>query len=195
VKRYKNVGGTYTLLDTTNYEAMYGDSGVVNYGGLLAQDTYYTLGSCDLDGCDTIQVTYTLEGEEPVTIEVSSSGVDNGKNYYGIEIEGFDIIGIGWGDPNGEGFLWYVSEFPDFNVPQAFFLLDTPCPFGVYTIEEGSIFEAFEVNGVMLTVPAWSYEPLNVMNELSRQKTSKRDMLIQEQVTAKRTFDYKSQIL
>jgi hypothetical protein len=47
----------------------------------------------------------------------------------------------------------------------------------------------------MLTVPSWSYEPLNVMNELSRQKTSKRDMLIQEQVTAKRTFDYKSQIL
>jgi hypothetical protein len=72
---------------------------------------------------------------------------------------------------------------------------DTDCPFGEYALEEGSIFEAFEVNGVMLTVPAWSYEPLNVMNELSRQKTSKRDMLIQEQVTAKRTFDYKSQIL
>jgi hypothetical protein len=98
-----------------------------------------------IEGCDCIKVTYQLVGEEPVTVEVTSLGLDNGKNYYGIEIEGFDIIGIGWGDPNGEGFLWYVSEFPDFNVPQASFLLDTTCPFGTYAIEEGSIFESFVV--------------------------------------------------
>jgi len=134
VKRYKNVGGTYTLLDTTNYEAMYGDSGVVNYGGLLAQDTYYTLGGCDLDGCDTISVTYTLEGEEPVTVEVGSSGLFEGKNYYEI----IDLyLSLGWNAY--ENNAWNVLD------GNANLFEDTPCPFGTYTIEEGSAFEAFSV--------------------------------------------------
>jgi hypothetical protein len=100
-------------------------------------------------GCDTISVTYTLEGEEPVTVEVESSGTENGKNYYGIEIDGFEIMSIGWGDPIAEGFIWYISESPDFNVSQAILSEDTPCPFGTYTIEEGSIFESFEVNPIL----------------------------------------------
>lgn len=93
-------------------------------------------------GCDTISVTYTLEGEEPVTVEVESLGVDNGKNYYGLEIEGYETIFIFWGT-TGYGYMWLVGnstiEFP------ATLSEDTPCPFGVYTIEEGSIFEAFSV--------------------------------------------------
>jgi hypothetical protein len=140
--------------------------------------------------CDSILVTYTLVGEEPVTVEVEKGSTQsNGKNYYALSIDGLDytlswslVSPIAWKLIGDEGVELTLS-------------LDTPCPFGTYTIEVGSIFESFEVNGVILTVPAWSYEPLNVMNELSRQKTSKRDMLIQEQVTAKRTFDYKSQIL
>jgi hypothetical protein len=134
--------------------------------------------------CDTIIVTYTLVGGEPVTVEVESDGESNGKPYYENITEDFSL---GW-DTDG---FWLVVGMAQY----ATLSEDTECPFGTYTIEEGSIFEAFEVNPVMLTLPTWSYEPLNVMNELSRQKTSKRDMLIQEQVTAKRTFDYKSQIL
>jgi hypothetical protein len=136
--------------------------------------------------CDSILVTYQLEGEEPVTVELNKMDGDiNGKVFYS---DGF-IFGL----------IFFDSEINNWVVDsdgyQATLSEDTECPFGTYTIEEGSIFEAFEVEPISLTVPSWSYEPLNVMNELSRQKTSKRDMLIQEQVTAKRTFDYKSQIL
>jgi hypothetical protein len=126
-------------------QAMYGDFGVVNFGGLLKEDTYYTLGGCDLNSCDTISVTYQLLDGEPVTVEVEKVGVDNGKNYYGLEIEGYEIFSIGWGDPIAEGFIWYVAESPDFNVSQATLSEDTPCPFGTYTIESGSIFESFSV--------------------------------------------------
>jgi hypothetical protein len=231
--------------------------------------------------CDTILVTYTLVGEEPVTVEVEKVGdeyttdefkilkdgtdwivqaieetpvsgcdcikvnysggtispiildVFNGKNRYQFTHLGntyyiyWDTFSNSWrllrvtpsivdfgnlvGSTDTCPFGTYsltsgsgggVDTFGTFEVVQCTeFIIyatlseDTECPFGTYTIEEGSIFEAFEVEPVSLTVPAWSYEPLNVMNELSRQKTSKRDMLIQEQVTAKRTFDYKSQIL
>jgi len=136
--------------------------------------------------CDTISVTYTLVGGEPVTVEVER--FETNLEYFIFDfIDNFSLQIVF--DNIDSWRVIYQSEL------QAFFYSESDCPFGEYTIEEGSIFEAFEVNGVMLTVPAWSYEPLNVVNELSRQKTSKRDMLIQEQVTAKRTFDYKSQIL
>jgi hypothetical protein len=144
----------------------------------------------EVETCDSILVTYTLVGEEPVTVEVESSGVINDKPYYEIVIiEGEYPATLGWNIADG-GDVWEVDGGSPTYLSE-----DTPCPFGVYTIGVGSIFEAFEVAPISLTVPSWSYEPLNVMNELSRQKTSKRDMLIQEQVTAKRTFDYKSQIL
>jgi hypothetical protein len=130
--------------------------------------------------CDSILVTYQLVGEEPITEIIPSYYSDEGGRPVYAEI--FDIF--------------YNYELNRWDTNTLVFLeSEYFCPFGTYTIEEGSAFEAFEVNPVMLTVPSWSYEPLNVMNELSRQKTSKRDMLIQEQVTAKRTFDYKSQIL
>ena len=139
----------------------------------------------EVETCDSILVTYTLVGEEPVTVEVEKeSKLQNGKNQY-ILIIGESEIFIYWTST-----IWNV-----FNDGFTYLDSDTECPFGTYTIEDDSIFEAFEVEPISLTVPSWSYEPLNVMNELSRQKTSKRDMLIQEQVTAKRTFDYKSQIL
>jgi hypothetical protein len=142
----------------------------------------------EVETCESILVTYTLEGEEPVTVEVESSYTVNGKNGYIISIESIEVaFALDYQLDSLPANSWVLSGI--------YLSEDTPCPFGVYTIEKDSIFEAFEVEPVMLTVPSWSYEPLNVMNELSRQKTSKRDMLIQEQVTAKRTFDYKSQIL
>jgi hypothetical protein len=142
----------------------------------------------EAETCDTILVTYTLVGEEPVTVEVEVAGIVAGKKAYTIQILGNSDVLV-WSSGQ-DAWLYYSGSGIKARLEE-----DTECPFGTYTIEEGSIFEAFEVAPSSLTVPNWSYEPLNVMNELSRQKTSKRDMLIQEQVTAKRTFDYKSQIL
>jgi hypothetical protein len=181
-----------------------------------------------VSGCDCITFNYTLIGGSPQTLTLSPTGTENGKNKYDFSLGGLNYV-IRWRLATPTWVVYSLSAvqtialyepdnicpfgtynlttlgitiFTQISITQCSELVtyaileeDTECPFGTYTIEEGSIFEAFEVNGVMLTVPSWSYEPLNVMNELSRQKTSKRDMLIQEQVTAKRTFDYKSQIL
>jgi hypothetical protein len=119
-------------------KAMYGDYGNVFFGGLLKEDTYYTLGGCDLNSCDTISVTCTLVGEEPVTVEVAVFGEIHGKNYFKFVNEEI-TIGIIWDETNwvvinGEGEEIYATLSED-----------TPCPFGVYTIESGSIFEAFSV--------------------------------------------------
>ena len=89
-------------------------------------------------GCDTISVTYTLIGEEPVTVEVESSGVLNGKNYYEYFISGLDIFELFFIDNN-----WvFVGSTSG---TQASLSEDTDCPFGTYTILEGSIFSAFSV--------------------------------------------------
>lgn len=94
-------------------------------------------------GCDTISVTYTLVGEEPVTVEVESSGIFKGKNYYEFEIESINLFTIIWDkytssewELNGD-----AENRPHLNS-------DTPCPFGTFTIEEGSIFSAFSVSPV-----------------------------------------------
>lgn len=85
--------------------------------------------------CDTISVTYQLEGEEPGT-EIGIAGeIVNGKNVF--------IVGevlIIW-----SGFEWVVTPDDSISVVWATLSEDTPCPFGTYTIEEGSIFLAFSV--------------------------------------------------
>jgi hypothetical protein len=87
--------------------------------------------------CDCIKVTYQLIGEEPVTVEVESSGIENGKPFYSIP--GLGIIG--WAIWTTYPTSWIIDS-DDYNH------LDTTnnCPFGVYTIEEGSIFESFVVS-------------------------------------------------
>jgi hypothetical protein len=137
---YRDEFGAYIPLfigtPPTN-KAMYGDFGNVFYGGLLKEDTYYTLGSCELNGCDTISVTYTLVGGEPVTVEVEISG-----DAYPFIISYLDTtinITIYYNDVADE---WQVISESD---PLAILDEQTNCPFGTYTIEEGSIFEAFEV--------------------------------------------------
>jgi hypothetical protein len=92
--------------------------------------------------CECIKVTYTLIGEEPVTVEVESGGVDpeNGKPYYDFNINetGSQIYPL----INEFYNNWVLSYGGDV---QSTIPLDTPCPFGTYTIEEGSIFESFIV--------------------------------------------------
>ena len=129
-------------------QAMYGDFGNVFFGGLLKEDTYYTLGGCDLNNCDTISVTYQLVGEEPVTVEVETNGIVNGKNNFFFSTpEGGIDSAIRW-DFSSNNKWTFIRADPDapFGASvQATLSEDTPCPFGVFTIEEGSIFEAFEV--------------------------------------------------
>ena len=85
-------------------------------------------------GCECISVTYTLEGEEPVTVEVDSSDVRDGRPTYTGYVEGIPYT-LDWKD--GE---WRVKGY---------FILESDglCPFGVYTVVSSGIgiFEAFEV--------------------------------------------------
>jgi hypothetical protein len=99
-------------------------------------------------GCDTILVTYTLIGEEPVTVEVETNGIVNGKNnYFFLTPEGGIDSNIRWNNITNQ---WDFNRFPGGSLEvQATLSEDTECPFGTYTIEEGSIFEAFEVNPIL----------------------------------------------
>lgn len=93
--------------------------------------------------CDCIRVTYTLVGEEPVTVEVEKNEVQEyGKNVYVIpNVYGGEQVIIGWS--GGYGDFW-VSDAGFYGL-QATLSEDTDCPFGVYTIEAGSIFTSFSV--------------------------------------------------
>jgi hypothetical protein len=98
--------------------------------------------------CDRISVTYTLvapyyyySSEEPVTLVVESSEIANDKNYYRFNIEGYDqLFVIIW---NGSSWVIWINE-----ITQAILSSDTPCPFGTYTMVDGSIFSAFEVTPI-----------------------------------------------
>jgi hypothetical protein len=95
------------------------------------------------DDCDCISVTYTLVGEEPVTVEVGKrSSLFNGKNgfRYWLDEEFTNQIGVYW-----DIFETGKWEFHYNGVLNGTLVGDTPCPFGTYTIEEGSIFESFSV--------------------------------------------------
>jgi hypothetical protein len=87
--------------------------------------------------CECIKVTYTLEGEEPVTVEVERYfEQENGKNLYLFYVSDGGIV-IYWNSTS-----WDLTIGDNL---QATLSEDTPCPFGTYTIEEGSIFESFIV--------------------------------------------------
>lgn len=95
--------------------------------------------------CDTISVTYQLVGEEPVTVEVESSGVSNGKKYFIIQVNEEFNFSLGWREIDSN-FKWAVTAF---TTGEATLSENTPCPFGTYTIEEGSIFESFVVEPIL----------------------------------------------
>jgi len=232
-------------------KAMYGDYGNVFFGGLLNPDTYYTLGGFDLNNCDTISVTYTLEGEEPVTVEVESdgdeyttdefnilkvgtdwivqateetpitgcdcikfnyiltggtlqtidlvpTGTNEGRPKYDFTIDGVSYtiwwratssvwnifryststalgssVGVGtcpFGTYSVVGGVFTFSEVVQCTelVTYATLSEDTPCPFGDYTIEEGSIFEAFEVEPSECYTSKWSAVHHPIKWELQR---------------------------
>jgi hypothetical protein len=89
-------------------------------------------------GCETISVTYTLVGGEPVTVEVESDDVRDGRPTYTGYVEGISYR-LDWKD--GE---WRV---------RGYFILESDglCPFGVYTVVSSGIgiFESFEVNPIL----------------------------------------------
>ena len=89
------------------------------------------------EGCDTISVTYTLEGGEPVTVEVESDGETDGKNSYTLSI-GIYELEIYWNMVVGRWLVFSTGI-------ECYLEEDTPCPFGVFTIRGGSIFSAFSV--------------------------------------------------
>jgi hypothetical protein len=113
-----------------------------------------SLNECAL--CDTILVTYTLVGEEPVTVEVESRGEIDGKPYYEIEISGQAYI-----------LVWIVLGYWKFE-SEGRLSEDTPCPFGTYTLEEESAFSAFEVAPSECYTSKWSAVHHPIKWELQR---------------------------
>ena len=94
-------------------------------------------------GCDCISVTYQLVGGEPVTVEVNSSGILNGKKYYNLIIDDKNVT-IKWDSDDN---LWYVQSLYIYD--DLYLDSQTECPFGTFTIPESYIgflsFESFEV--------------------------------------------------
>jgi hypothetical protein len=88
--------------------------------------------------CECIKVTYTLEGEEPVTVEVEKNEIDN-RYYFDVDSVQYRIA------YSSLAFLWQVQNVIPPIAAECRLYLTTPCPFGTYTIEEGSIFESFIV--------------------------------------------------
>ena len=87
-----------------------------------------------LVGCETIQLTYQLNGEEPETVEVEFIDEEYRINDF---LFGNDLV-INYED--GE---WHV--FYNFSL-QAYLETSESCPFGDYTIQIESIFESFIID-------------------------------------------------
>ena len=122
----------FILTPPTN-KAMYGDLGNVFFGGLLKEDTYYTLGNCDVNSCDSISITYKLVGEDFVSVEVPFVDGEYRINDFLFET---DLI-ISFVDTQ-----WTVVY--SFQIQAT--LTEVGCPFGSFTIPLESMFETFEVS-------------------------------------------------
>jgi hypothetical protein len=103
--------------------------------------------------CECIKVTYTLEGEEPVTVEVVWDGISISLDRPVYEIGELGCALVFSTDsyfPEYPLPLWLVfgGDLPEpfqCKLTEGGIPIDTPCPFGTYTILEGSIFESFIV--------------------------------------------------
>jgi len=106
------------------------------------------------DDCDCISVTYQLVGEEPVTVEVGSSGVVNERNLYSIEINEitYNIYynSSQWIVERQEGGFEAESS-PNVDL----------CPFVNFILNEESIFESFSVAPSVCPPTPTTYAVLN----------------------------------
>lgn len=84
--------------------------------------------------CDCIEISYTLVGGSPVTIQVFEISEDTYEFFIGV-----DEFRLGYDTENEQ---WTLEL--DGNL-EAVLDLDTSCPFGTFEIEEGSVFSAFSV--------------------------------------------------
>jgi len=133
VLSYKNVDGIYTLVDELTGTAMYGiESPIKLAGGLLNETTYEVYNNCDLNNCDTIQITYKLAGEDLQMVEVPFVDGEYRINDFLFET---DLI-ISFVDTQ-----WTVVY--SFQIQAT--LTQVGCPFGTFTIAPESMFESFIV--------------------------------------------------
>jgi len=94
--------------------------------------------------CECIKVTYTLEGEDPVTVEVDVFDIANGRNRYNLIIEGLTFQ-LWWNTT-----FWSLLFEEDGSDQECTILNeDVICPFGTYEATNygtsGVIFESFIV--------------------------------------------------
>lgn len=113
--------------------------------------------------CDCIKINYAPLGEEPISVEVISSGVTNSKNYYEFSY-GDNTFFISWDGVKwclfaGESLIWIFSE-------------DTDCPIGIWdNYNDDFFFSSFDIEECMprktITYSKvsegwnsfWSYQP------------------------------------
>jgi len=176
-----------------------------------------------LSGCDKISVTYQLVGEEPVTVEVGSSGTNEGRPRYLFSIGENNMIIASY---DGGWVVGVIATSIEGGLEQ-----DTFCPFGTFGIEEGSIFESFSVAPCEPTPTTYAvlnedcacpigeyttteespfssfrvvpcdnpdylieYERIKVIDTTYQLNTRKRNGLFAQQVTAQRAYEYRSQL-
>jgi len=142
-------------------------------------------------GCDTILVTYTLVGEEPVTVEVEGTDLADGKYQYPFTIEGVNDCNIVFDGVDRWSLDPYFSPYLEST---------ENCPFGTYTNLETSIFEAFEVTsvcsdyGVICTEDDFLYNSIFKLPKYEAWKSLKCAVII-EKDSDNQTFELTSETL
>ena len=81
--------------------------------------------------CDCIKINYTPIGQEPVSIEITATGVINSKNYYEF-VYGEDTFTLSWDGVKwclfvGEALIWVLVD-------------DVECPLGIWTNNDDIIY-------------------------------------------------------
>jgi len=132
---------------------------VISNGVEVGKNYYEFSIPSESSGCDTISVTYQLIGDDlPTTVEVNKLEDGSFKNV--LDIDGL-LYSIEFYDMLQQWIVLYDGPF------LATLSENTPCPFGVYTIEEGSIFEAFSIAPVteQLFTVSWDGVSWNLLDD------------------------------
>ena len=148
-------------------------------------------------GCDSIIVTYTLVGEEPVTVEVDSSGTAFGKNSYTFIIGDINAK-IEWNGEDSWNLLLFIGVWSTY----VYLEEDINCPYGVFYIPSlgATIFEAFEVTsvcsdyGVICTEDDFLYNSIFKLPKYEAWKSLKCAVII-EKDSDNQTFELTSETL
>jgi hypothetical protein len=85
--------------------------------------------------CDCLKINYIPIGQEPVTIEVTSNGIENEKNFYEF-IYDENVFKLYW-----NGSIWALVIIVDENETRIWQLFqDSQCPIGTFTNKDDDLY-------------------------------------------------------